>query len=120
MKRVLRHVEEDPSQYGTSARIKGMLTVASEVCYLVQGYTFLPEDFVGASRTLLLYTGQDSRSFPLRSTTTSGGFVSLHRVRLEGDVTSTQICTFERGIRCLKVACSWRLSQDKRSTFVHI
>ncbi|KAG8748708.1 RNA methyltransferase tRNA(m5U54)methyltransferase [Ceratobasidium sp. 414] len=27
---VLRHVEEDPSKYGTSARMRGMLTVASE------------------------------------------------------------------------------------------
>lgn len=30
VKKVLKHVEGDPSLYGTSARIKGMLTVASE------------------------------------------------------------------------------------------
>lgn len=29
--KVLRHVDEDPSRYGTSARMKGMLTIASEV-----------------------------------------------------------------------------------------
>lgn len=28
---VLHHVESDPSRYGTSTRIKGMLTIASEV-----------------------------------------------------------------------------------------
>ena len=28
---VLKHVEEDPSRYGTSTRMRGMLTVASEV-----------------------------------------------------------------------------------------
>lgn len=28
---VLKHVDEDPGRYGTSTRMRGMLTVASEV-----------------------------------------------------------------------------------------
>ncbi len=31
--KVLDHVEENEDKYGTVARMKGMLTVAKEVCY---------------------------------------------------------------------------------------
>ncbi|KAG8816924.1 RNA methyltransferase tRNA(m5U54)methyltransferase [Serendipita sp. 399] len=38
-KKVAAHVEADPSKYGTSARMKGMLTVASEVGPSFHGYS---------------------------------------------------------------------------------
>ncbi|KIM28758.1 hypothetical protein M408DRAFT_329214 [Serendipita vermifera MAFF 305830] len=48
VKRVLAHVEQDPSRYGTSTRIKGMLTVASEE--LTNPFYFTPSRIAGYFR----------------------------------------------------------------------
>lgn len=48
VKRVLAHVEKDPSRYGTSPRIKGMLTVASEE--LPVPFFFTPAKIAGYFR----------------------------------------------------------------------
>lgn len=40
--KVLQHVESNEDKYGTVARMKGMLTVAKEVCHHLSGLKGLP------------------------------------------------------------------------------
>lgn len=66
---VLKHVEENEDKYGTSARMKGMLTVAKEVSGLVPHtslvqyrLSFCP----GIGHAVLLHAVQSLQPFPLR------------------------------------------------------
>ena len=64
--RALEHVENNESQYGTFLRMKGMLTVAKEVCdpnwCLRNVWTRL---VLGITRSVLLHAGESREFLPL-------------------------------------------------------
>jgi len=76
---VLEHVDGNLDKYGTSTRMKGMLTVAKEVrphC----GFLTVPLTnfffFAGTSSAILLHPSKSGRFFPLHNTTIGGRRVS--------------------------------------------
>jgi len=69
--KVLAHVEENKDIYGTSARMKGMLTIAKEVGLDLRPkfWTLFAQSFyTGATHSILLYTKQSGQFLPLRNT----------------------------------------------------
>ena len=64
--KVLEHLESSKEQYGTAARMKGMLTVAQEVSIVSFGF-FYPLIKAGASNTFLFHSKQGLQSFPLHN-----------------------------------------------------
>ncbi|KAF9815299.1 hypothetical protein IEO21_04662 [Rhodonia placenta] len=64
--KMLEHVEGNEDKYGTSTRMKGMLTVAKEVVAFVVIWCSVPSvTFAGARCSILLHPGKDRRQLPL-------------------------------------------------------
>jgi tRNA G26 N,N-dimethylase Trm1 len=69
--KVLEHLEANQDKYGTATRMKGMLTVAKEVCIVSKKYTIHSASaYLGTPHTVLFHTCQDGELFPLYYPTT--------------------------------------------------
>ena len=68
VKRVVKHVEDDPSRYGTHARMKGMLGLAAEVGprQIHSGSLEIDDFDPGTRGTVLLHTFSTGQHVPLR------------------------------------------------------
>lgn len=75
--RVLEHVDGNLDKYGTSTRMKGMLTVAKEVgsCYIFLR-RLIKFFSAGTPHAILLHPRKSGRFLPLYDTATGGRRVS--------------------------------------------
>jgi hypothetical protein len=81
----LKHVEENPSKYGTSPRMRGMLTVASEVriCLVLLG--IVTHAMLGTRRAILLYAFETVEFLPLQLAPVGTRCVSRSSILLRQD-----------------------------------
>lgn len=62
--KVLEHLETNQDKYGTATRMKGMLTVAKEVCYFPV-LPFCAEKIIGNRHCILFHASKSCKCFPL-------------------------------------------------------